>query len=55
VATRIVSATHFKAYVSVPTSPTFFAWVFTYGGEIRMMGPEDVVRAYHDMAKVTLN
>ena len=47
--TKILDMKHFAAYVSVPASPTFFAWVFTFGGGIKITAPEDVVASYKDM------
>ncbi len=32
----------FTATVTVDASPTFFAWVFQFGGDIRIVGPEKV-------------
>jgi len=52
--TDIVDAEHFIAHVSVPASPTFFAWVFTFGGGIRITAPEDVAESYREMARLAL-
>ena len=49
--TNILDDNHFAAYVSVPASPTFFAWVFTFGGGIKITAPEDVAASYRDMLK----
>jgi len=43
VKTVILDPEHFAAYVSVPASPTFFAWVFTFCGGIRIEAPEDIL------------
>ena len=51
VQTELLDAGRFAAYVSVPASPTFFAWVFTFGGNIRIAAPEDVAGSYRDMIK----
>ena len=42
---------HFTARVRVPASPTFFAWVFSFGGRMRIIKPEEVARDYKDMAR----
>ena len=52
--TRILDEQHFTARVSVPASPTFFAWVFTFGGSIKITAPEDVAASYRDMLKAAM-
>ena len=52
--TEITDAEHFEAHISVSASPTFFAWVFTFGGGIKIATPEDVIAAYKEMAKEAL-
>jgi len=52
--TKIVDDGHFEAHVSVPASPTFFAWVFTFHGSIQITRPKDVAVAYKEMAKKAL-
>ena len=42
---------HFKTIVKVCTSPTFYAWVFQWGGKVRIEGPEDVRKEFNRMAK----
>jgi hypothetical protein len=39
----------FKLEVNVCTSPTFYGWVFQFGGNIRINGPEDVREEYRRM------
>ena len=48
--TEIVGANHFRATVDVAPTPPFFAWVFTFGGAIRIEGPADVLAKMKDMA-----
>lgn len=43
--------THFITKVNVCTSPTFYAWVFQWGGAIKISSPEEVAEEYRDMAK----
>ena len=38
-----------RANVKVSVSNTFFGWLFTYGGRIRLTGPEDAEEAYRKM------
>ena len=40
----------FRAVVDAAPSPPFFAWVFTFGGAIRIEGPADVLAKMKDMA-----
>ena len=48
---NIVDDQHFIAQVQVQTSQTFYAWVFTFAGEIEIMEPENVRNEYLVMAK----
>ena len=48
--TEIIDAGHFAAHVHVPASPTFFAWVFTFGGGIRISAPDDVAQDFRRAA-----
>lgn len=50
VATEVVAANHFRAAVDVAPTPPFFSWVFTFGGAIRIEGPEEVLAKMQDMA-----
>lgn len=50
VATEVVDANHFRAAVDVAPTPPFFSWVFTFGGAIRIEGPEEVLAKMQDMA-----
>ena len=54
VKTEMVTADRFAAYVCVPASPTFFAWVFTFGGAIRIVSPDDVIESYREMLTAAL-
>ena len=47
----IIDDQHFTAQVQVQTSQTFYAWVFTFAGEIEIMEPENVRNEYLAMAK----
>lgn len=40
---------HFQTTVMACTSPTFYGWVFQWGGKIRITGPEAAVSGYKDM------
>ena len=46
---------HFRTKVKVCTSPTFYSWVFQWGGKIRIEGPEDSVMEYKEMVQKALN
>ena len=55
---EIVDQEHFRLRTEVAASPTFFAWVFEFGGAIRIEGPQQVKDAYLDLierAKESLN
>ena len=47
----IVDDQHFTAQVQVQTSQTFYAWVFTFAGEIEITEPESVRSEYLAMAR----
>ena len=46
-----ISRTTFEARVRVSLSPTFYAWVFTFGGGIRIVSPENAVEDIIAMLK----
>lgn len=46
-----VSRNYFQARVRVALSPTFYAWVFTFAGGIRIISPEKAVDEIVKMAK----
>ncbi len=50
----VMDEKHFVASVQVQTSRTFYAWVFTFGGEIEILEPEDVREAYLNGARKIL-
>jgi len=41
--TKLIDDTHFLLTAEVSLSPTFFAWVFQFGGKIQIQGPEEVI------------
>lgn len=47
--TKAIDADHFQATVKVCTSPTFYRWVFGWGGMIKIGGPEEVIAEYKNM------
>ena len=40
----------FTCYVEVCLSPTFYGWVFGFGGDIRILSPEDAVNSIVQMS-----
>ena len=55
VQTQKADCTHFIAVVEVSVSPTFFAWVFTYGGKVEILSPPTVKQAYKERLIAALN
>lgn len=49
--TEPVDDGHFRVTVNVAPSPPFFAWVFTFGGAIRIESPDDVLDEMRGMAR----
>ena len=46
-----IDSEHFLTRVKVCTSPTFYGWVFQWGGKIRIEAPEEAVEEYREMAR----
>ena len=51
VETEELSEEKFLAKVPVDLSPTFYGWVFQFGGGIRIIGPEEAVCGFNQMKK----
>lgn len=47
VKTKPVDKDHFQFDAEVSVSPTFFSWIFEFGGMIRIVGPEHVKDQFH--------
>ena len=45
---------HFRTKVMVCTSPTFYSWVFQWGGKVKIEGPEDAAEKYRKIAEAAL-
>lgn len=41
----------FLATVSVQMSPTFYAWIFTFGGAVRIFSPDEAINSYKEFYK----
>lgn len=41
----------FNAKVTVDASPAFYAWVFRFGGDIKILSPQPVKQAYEEMLR----
>jgi predicted DNA-binding transcriptional regulator YafY len=54
VRTKALSKNQFRAKVKVCASPTFYRWVFGFGGKIRIIEPEEIVGEYRDMLRKAL-
>lgn len=52
--TEQVDEEHFRFRAEVSVSPVFFAWVFEFGGMIRIVGPQEVKDAYEDRLRKQL-
>lgn len=46
---------YFKATVEISVSPTFYSWVFTFGGQIKILSPDKVKREYAELLKTALD
>ena len=45
---------HFSVSVEVSVSPTFFAWVFEFGGRIKILSPQCAIDEYVNLLKKSL-
>lgn len=54
VLTRDLGEGAFEAEVFLSASPTFYAWVFTFGGDIQIIAPETIREQYQQMLQLLL-
>ena len=54
VKTKPVDKDHFQFDAEVSVSPTFFSWIFEFGGMIKIVGPEHVKEAFLKMVQQVL-
>ena len=40
---------HFSAIVTVSLSPTFYGWVFSFGGKMKLISPVKAVNGFDNM------
>lgn len=45
----------FRTRVKVCTTPTFYAWVFQWGGKVRIEGPKVVLMEYQEMVQKSIS
>ena len=55
VKTKRLDEENFLAEVSVCISPTFYQWVFGWGGKIRIAEPAVIRKGYRDMLQTAMN
>lgn len=49
VTTLAYDMTSFRIQTEVSASPTFFGWVFGFGGKVQILGPKSVKEQYRQM------
>ncbi|MEA4922854.1 MAG: WYL domain-containing protein [Eubacteriaceae bacterium] len=54
VITKVASDETFMVMTDVVLSPTFYAWVFRFGGKIRIVSPKKAVKAMNRMARAVI-
>lgn len=54
VQTTAYDMTSFRTIVDVELSPTFYSWVFTFGGKVQILTPEHAKEEYYEMLKKAL-
>ena len=47
--TKPVDDTHFLLTAEVSLSPTFFAWVFQFGGKVQILAPMDAFTKFQEL------
>ena len=55
VQTAAYDMTSFRAIVNVELSPTFYSWVFTFGGKVQIISPVKAKQEYAEMLKQSIN
>ena len=55
VQTAAYDMTSFRAIVNVELSPTFYSWVFTFGGKVQIISPIKAKKEYSEMLKQSIN
>ncbi|MFZ2539231.1 MAG: WYL domain-containing protein [Oscillospiraceae bacterium] len=56
VETEIIDDEYFKATVDVTITPTFYAWIFKFAGNIKILSPFNIIDKYREMVeKIYLN
>ena len=55
VETEELSEDEFLAKVPVDLSPTFYGWVFQFGGGIRIIGPEEAIEGFSKLLEKQKN
>ena len=53
--TKSLDAEHFQVKVKVCVGPTFYRWVFGFGGKIKITGPNEVVDKYREMLQMAID
>ena len=43
----------FRLTAEVSLSPTFFAWVFQFGGKVKIVGPEEAIEKYQALLQAS--
>ena len=51
VKTETVDEEHFHASADISLGPTFYAWVFEFGGKIKILGPQSAIDGYADLLR----
>ena len=51
ITTSVYDESSFKATIEVSASPTFFGWVFGFGGKVQILAPESVKERYRQMIR----
>jgi len=46
---------YFHANIKVCASPTFFEWVFSFGGKMEIIAPQDIIDEYKTLARRAIN
>lgn len=51
VSTSTIDENHFSVMAKVSLSPTFYGWVFSFEGKIKIISPDEAVTGFESMLK----
>lgn len=50
-----IDQTHFKVYADVHASHTFYAWIVSFGGKVKIISPEKIIHDFSTLMNLLNN